>query len=134
MFVPGSIGGLIGQAPINHPASWYAVVEDKKTGKRWTYWINGSQQTREAIADHVAVFYPNVKVITIDRTHKMPDRILQPVPPEHFQNPNITADGFPVEPFEDEGVIEDPMLRRIVRPMQPVPKFTPPKPLCPPRR
>ena len=115
---------------IDHEASWYAVVEDKKTGKRFTYWINGSQHTREAIADHIAIFYRNVKVIEIQRTHKQPDKILQPVPPEHFQtfDPSKVKELFdgPEEPqVEMPGIGPKPIVS--------VPSFQPPKPLWHPR-
>lgn len=84
MIVPGSIFGLVG-APVDHPFSWYAVVKEKVTGKQWTYWFNGVQLNREAVAAHIALHYRNVEVVTIDPCTTMPTRALQPIPANHFQ-------------------------------------------------
>lgn len=80
MHVPGSLF-----PGYSHPFAWYAIVQERQTGRRWTYWMNGSQLTRESVAEHIAVNYPNVKAITIDRCTKSPDKTLVPVPPHHFQ-------------------------------------------------
>ncbi len=80
MQVPGSPLG------INHPFAWYAIVKDKTTGKEWTYWMNGSQLNREAVALHIATHYPGVDVVTIDPCTGPPTRTLQPVPPTHFEH------------------------------------------------
>jgi hypothetical protein len=81
MIVPGSIY----TTPVDHPFSWYAIVKERDTGKQWTYWFNGGSPTRESVALHIATYYRNVDVITIDRCMKMPERMLQPVPASHFQ-------------------------------------------------
>lgn len=117
---------------IDHPMSWYAVVEDKKTGKRWTYWINGSQHTRQEIADHIAIFYTNVKVIEIQQTTKRPDKVLQRVPPEHFQSfdPSKVQELFD-GPQDQPSPLDMPGIG--TKPIISIPHFSPPKPLCPPR-
>lgn len=85
MIVPGSIFG------INHPFSWYANVKDRKTGKEWTYWMNGSQLTRGAVALHIATHYPGVEMISCDQCTGPPTRAIQPVPPTHFQHGVLQA-------------------------------------------
>src|SRR5690349_14687397 len=80
-------GGLLGfHVPgHSHSYSWYARVRDKKTNKEWTYWINGNHLNREAVAEHIRVHLPGVETISVDECHEMPTRILQPVPPSHFE-------------------------------------------------
>jgi hypothetical protein len=51
-----------------------------------TYWFNGNHPTRQAIADHIRDFYPNLTVITLETCKAQPTRLLIPVPPEDFQN------------------------------------------------
>lgn len=70
--------------PLAHPFQWYAVVEERATGKRWTYWLNGEHMTREVVADFIATYYRNVKVVTIDRCDSAPTRPLQPIPAHHY--------------------------------------------------
>jgi hypothetical protein len=80
MMVPGSaFPGL------DHPFSWYAIVREKKTGKEWTYWMNGTLVTRETVANEIATKYRNVEVVTIDRCTSSPTRPLQPVPASHYE-------------------------------------------------
>lgn len=80
MIVPGS------PLAIDHPFAWYAIVRHKTTGKERTYWMNGSQSTREQVAALLADRFPNVEVLTLDRADgKMPDKVLTPVPPEDFE-------------------------------------------------
>lgn len=84
MLVPGSPFLLTGG--LNHPFSWYAKVREKKGAKKeWTYWMNGTQLTREDVAIHIARMYSNVEVLTIDRCTTPPTRPLVPVPRHHYQ-------------------------------------------------
>lgn len=80
MIVPGSP-----HEGLNHPFSWHARVRNKNSGKERDYWMNGSEASREDVAQHIAVHFPNVEVLTIDRCTRQPDKMLQPVPPEDFQ-------------------------------------------------
>jgi hypothetical protein len=81
MIVPGSPF-----VNVDHQFSWYAIVREKEGAKKqWTYWFNGSQLNREAVAAHIALYFSKVDVITIDQCTKMPERVLQPVPAHHFQ-------------------------------------------------
>ncbi len=79
MFVPGSPF-----PEMSHPFAWYALVRERKTGKQFTYWMNGSQMTREVVAEHIARHFHNVEVITIDQCTRQPDRPLMPVPQSHY--------------------------------------------------
>lgn len=80
MFVPGSI-----VPEVEHPFAWWARVRNRKTGKERDYYMNGTQATRETVAQHIASHYRNVEVITIDRCTAMPVRPLVPVPPEDYE-------------------------------------------------
>ena len=79
MIVPGSTFGL------SHPFSWYALVRDKRTGREFTYWMNGSQITRELVARHIATHFPGVDLLSCDACTAPPTRPLRPVPPEHYE-------------------------------------------------
>lgn len=69
---------------VDHPFAWYAIVRNRTTGKERTYYMNGTQVTRELVAQHIATHYPNVDVITIDRCTRPPGGVLYPVPFEDF--------------------------------------------------
>lgn len=89
---------------IDHPFSWMVIVRERSGArKRWTYWINGPLADRQSVADHVALYYPNVEAVTIERTTKRPDKPLQPVPSHHFQHGLLDPD--------QNQAIEDPTLR-----------------------
>jgi hypothetical protein len=79
MIVPGSLLGA------DHPFSWYAIVKERTTGKQWTYWFNGNQLDRAAVAAHIEAHFRGVEVVTIDPCAAMPTGILQKVPPHHFE-------------------------------------------------
>jgi len=79
MIVPGSTFGL------SHPFAWYARVRDKRTGREFTYWMNGSQITRELVARHITTHFPGVELLTCDPCTAPPTRPLRPVPPEHYE-------------------------------------------------
>jgi hypothetical protein len=79
MLVPGSTFGL------SHPFAWYALVRDKRTGREFTYWMNGSQITRELVAGHIATHFPGVELLKCDPCTAPPTRPLRPVPPEHYE-------------------------------------------------
>lgn len=125
MIVPGSpfIWGH------NHPFSWYARVREKSGAKKeWTYWMNGSEATRETVAEHIARNFPNVEVLWIDRCTKMPDKALQPVPPHHFQFGLL----YPKEEHQEETARIKPLWSETS--LSPVTPTRLRKPLWPPHR
>lgn len=80
MHVPGSL------LQIDHPFSWYAIVKEKATGKQFTYWLNGNQLNREAVATWVRTYFPAVELVTADQCTSAPTRMLEPIPPRHYEH------------------------------------------------
>lgn len=74
---------LFGQS-FDHAFSWYADVRNKKTGKPRTYYMGG-RVSREDVAEHIAVHYPHVEVLSIAPCISQPTRVLIPVPPEDYE-------------------------------------------------
>lgn len=66
---------------------WFCQVRDRKTGKDWTYWVNGPRMTRVELGAHVEKHYPRVAFISCQPALAPPDGArLKHVPPEHFQH------------------------------------------------
>ena len=100
MIVPGST------IAVNHPFAWYALVRDRKTGRRFTYWMNGSQITRELVAQHIAAHFPGVELLTCDPCTAPPAQPLRPIPPEHYEF------GIRVKAEAEMGIRSGAVMRR----------------------
>jgi hypothetical protein len=127
MIVPGSI--LLG---VDHPFGWYVYVQEKTGAKKdTTYWHNGSEHTPELVAALIAKRFPNVRVLKVEPCKKMPDKILRPIPPKHFQYGLLHPD----DPEPDEN--PQAPLRPLWKPGMSLKDSTPfpnRKPLWPPHR
>ncbi len=65
---------------------WYAEVKEKATGKPYTYYINGSFDSIQQLAEHITRYFPHVEVLHCDRVTVQPTRMLVPIPPHHFEH------------------------------------------------
>lgn len=110
-----SPGIVDGAKPGPRPFKWMIRVREKFWHrKEFTYWVNGPQKSAQEVGDHVTIHYPNVDVLSVELANRVPEKILTPIPAEHFESKAI-----------NDALIEEfgykPTLRELIEPIRAAP-------------
>lgn len=112
--------GIDGAKPGPLMFKWMCRVRERQGGrKELTYYANGGGfHNPQEFGDFVTSYYPNVEVLTVGLCTGNPEKVLFPVPADHFENLAVNE-----ALLRDYGKIPKSLediepLRSIVRPLE----------------